>query len=146
VRTGDFVDFANNRESFGLSLTPSTRFYLGTRVSVTLAHTHQRLRWEGNPVFTANLSQLRMLHHFGVRSFVRAIVQYRVIERSTGLYTAEVEPRSEKLFTQFLFSYKVNPQTALYVGYSDGYEGSDAFDLLMRDRTLFLKVGYAIRP
>ena len=146
VRTGDFVDFANNRRSFGLSLTPSTQLYLGRRIAMTLAHTHQRLRWEGNAVYTANLAQVRALYHFNVRSFVRAIVQYRIIDREPSLYTVPVEPRSEKLFTQFLFSYKATPQTALFVGYTDGHEGSDAFDLLVRNRTLFFKVGYAFQP
>ncbi|MDX1494505.1 MAG: DUF5916 domain-containing protein, partial [Longimicrobiales bacterium] len=146
VRTGDFVDFANNRRSFGLSLTPTTRFYLGSQVAMTLGWTHQRLRWEGNPVFTANLAQIRALYHFNVRSFVRAIVQYRVIQREEARYVNPVEPRSEKLFTQFLFSYKATPQTAFFLGYTDGHEGSDSFDLLTRSRTLFLKVGYAIQP
>lgn len=146
VRTGDFVDFRNNRRSFGLSLTPSTQLYLGSRIALTLAHTHQRLRYQGSSVFTANLAQIRTLYHFNVRSFARAIVQYRIIDRDPALYTQPVEPRSEKLFTQFLFSYEVTPQTAFFLGYTDGHEGSDAFDLLVRNRTLFLKIGYAIQP
>lgn len=146
VRTGDFVDFRNNRRSFGLVLTPSTSFYMGSQVAMTLALTHQRLRYEGNPVFTANLAQIRTLYHFNVRSFVRAIVQYRIIDREEAQYVDPVTPRSERLFTQFLFSYKVTPQTAFFLGYTDGHEGSDAFDLTTRSRTLFLKVGYAIQP
>lgn len=146
IRTGDFVDFRNNRRSFGLVLTPTTSFYLGSHLATTLALTHQRLRYEGNAVFTANLAQIRTLYHFSVRSFVRAIVQYRVIDRVAAQYVDPVDPRSERLFTQFLFSYKVTPQTAFFLGYSDGHEGSDAFDLTTRSRTLFLKIGYAIQP
>jgi hypothetical protein len=146
VRTGDFVDFANNRRSFGLSLTPTTQLYIGPRLAVTLAHTYQRLGYQGDPVFTANLAESRVLYHFNVRSFVRAIVQYRVIERDAELYSQAVEPLSRQLFTQFLFSYKVNPQTALFLGYTDGHEGSDVFELRTRTRTLFLKIGYAIQP
>ena len=48
-----------------------------------------------------------------------------------------------ELFTQFLFSYKINPQTVFYVGYSDSSFGDDRVDLRRADRTLFLKVGYA---
>jgi hypothetical protein len=146
VRTGDFVDFANNRRSFGLSLTPTTQLYIGPRLAVTLAHTYQRLGYQGDAVFTANLAESRVLYHFNVRSFVRAIVQYRVIERDAELYSQAVEPLSRQLFTQFLFSYKVNPQTALFLGYTDGHEGSDVFELRTRTRTLFLKIGYAIQP
>lgn len=146
VRTGEFVDFANNRRSFGLSLRPVTQLYLGSRVAVTLAHTHQRLRYRGQAVYTANLSESRLLYHFNVRSFVRAIVQYRLIDRNAPLYTSPVDRRSERLLTQFLFSYEVSPQTALFVGYTDGREGSDSFDLQMRNRAFFFKVGYAIQP
>jgi len=44
---------------------------------------------------------------------------------------------------QLLFTYKINPQTALYAGYSDNQVADDRFSLTRTDRTLFLKVGYA---
>jgi hypothetical protein len=81
-------------------------------VALRLGHTHKRLRFGGADVYTANLSEGRILYHFSVR----AIVQYRLIERNAALYTGPVDERSEKLFTQFLFSYKVTPQTALSLG------------------------------
>ena len=40
----------------------------------------------------------------------------------------------------------MNPQTALYAGYTDAYLGSDTYDLLQAARTFFVKVGYAIHP
>jgi hypothetical protein len=55
-----------------------------------------------------------------------------------------VDSETEGLFTQFTFSYRVTPQTWLYVGYQDRYDGSDAFDLTRRTRALFLKFGYAL--
>jgi hypothetical protein len=54
-----------------------------------------------------------------------------------------VEPRSKRLFSQLLFSYKVNPQTVLLVGYSDNYSGLRDLNLTQTDRTFFLKLGYA---
>ncbi|MBT8489336.1 MAG: hypothetical protein KJO65_10980, partial [Gemmatimonadetes bacterium] len=86
------------------------------------------------------------LYHFNVRSFVRAIVQYRIIERVAAQYVDPVVPQSEQLFTQFLFSYKVTPQTAFFLGYTDGHEATDTFGLTTRSRTFFLKIGYAIQP
>ncbi len=50
------------------------------------------------------------------------------------------------LFNQFLFSYKVNPQTVVFLGYSDNQAGTQSFDLTRADRTFFAKVGYALRP
>ena len=146
VRFGDFVDFANNRRSLGLSLTPEAQLYLGRRVAFALSQTYQRLSYEGATVYTANLTQARFLYHFNVRALVRAVVQYREIDRQVAQYVDPVSPRLERLFTQFLISYRVNPQTGLYLGYSDGHEGSDVFDLQRRSRNFFLKIGYAIQP
>ncbi len=47
------------------------------------------------------------------------------------------------VFTQFLFSYKINPQTVLFLGYSDNSLGMQGIDITRTDRTFFLKIGYA---
>ncbi len=59
--------------------------------------------------------------------------------------------RRRSLFTRFLFSYKVNPRTVLFVGYSDDRLGMldpelTRTALTPTSRTFFLKVGYAWRP
>lgn len=145
-RLGDFVDFRNSRKSFGLALTPGAQLYLGKAASLRLAHTHQRLRWEGARVFTANLTEARLIYYFSRRAFVRGIVQYRLTTRDTALYVDPIGERSENVVTQFLFSYEVAPQTVVFVGYSDAHGGSEVFDLQQSERSLFIKLGYAIRP
>ncbi len=47
------------------------------------------------------------------------------------------------MFTQLLFSYKVNPRTVLFLGCSDSQLGLEDVDLTRVDRTLFFKIGYA---
>jgi len=145
-RVGDFVDFRNDRKSFGLVLTPAAQLYLGRSVSVGLALAHQRLQWEGDAVYTANLSEGRLIYHFDTRAFVRVIVQYRLTERDPTLYVNPIDAHADKLFGQFLFSYEVTPQTVVFLGYTDAYIGSDDVDLLRQQRSLFLKFGYAIHP
>ena len=98
------------------------------------------------PVYTANLYEGRVIYHFNTRAFVRAIVQYRLTERDPSLYVDPIDARAEKLFSQFLFSYEVTPQTVVFIGYSDGHVGSEDVDLLRQQRSLFLKFGYAIHP
>ena len=143
VRSGDFVDFVNNRKSFGLSLTPTVQLNLGRALAIDLGHVYQRLTFDGSRVFTANLTQTRLLYHFNVRTFVRAILQYRQVDRDATQYSSSVVPKTEQFFTQFLASYKVNPQTAVFVGYTDDHFGTDEFSLQRRERTFFLKFGYA---
>ena len=40
--------------------------------------------------------------------------------------------------------YKINPQTVLFLGYTDNYEGYENTGLPQVDRKLFLKIGYAL--
>jgi hypothetical protein len=78
---------------------------------------------------------------------VRGIFQYRNLDSASENFTYPVPDRTEELFTQLLFSYKVNPQTVVFVGYSDNYRGFDQDPLLANltqsDRTIFVKLGYA---
>jgi hypothetical protein len=99
----------------------------------------------------AHLPQVRAVYNFSVRAFFRAILQSQSIERNPEQYELPVDRRTRTLFTQLLFSYKVNPQTVLFLGYSDNALGLltaelDRTDLARTDRTFFLKVGYAWRP
>ncbi len=91
----------------------------------------------------ANLSQIRLIYNFNVRAFVRAIVQYLDVSRNPELYLFPVPDKTQTIFTQFLFSYKLNPQTVLFIGYSDNYLGMTGIDITQSDRTFFVKLGYA---
>jgi len=140
---GDRVDFANTREGDRLLLIPKVRYNLGRHVKLELDHTYERLDVEGGRLFEANLSQLRAIYQFNIRTFVRAILQYTDIQRDEGLYTFDVDPETRRLFTQLLFSYKINPQTVFFLGYSDSRMGDERIDLTQANRTLFVKIGYA---
>ena len=83
------------------------------------------------------------MYHFGTRAFARAILQYTRHRPGDRALPDPVEPRSRRLFSQLLFSYKVNPQTVLLVGYSDNALGGRDLTLTRTDRTFFLKLGYA---
>jgi hypothetical protein len=146
VRFGDFVDYRNDRETFGFAIRPQAQIDIGKSLALDLRHDFQFLSFEGDRVYTANLAQTRILYHLGVSTFVRAVVQYRKITRDPDLYLSPVDAETEGLFTQFTFSYRVTPQTWLYLGYQDRYDGTDAFDLTRRTRALFLKFGYALYP
>jgi len=54
-----------------------------------------------------------------------------------------VPARLRSISSQLIYSYKVNPRTALYAGYADGYFGDESQPLFQADRTLFLKLAYA---
>jgi hypothetical protein len=142
---GDAIDFTNTRPAERFSLEPTLTWNLGRHLKANLNHTYQRLDIDGGTLFTANLSQLRLTYQFNLRTFARLVLQNTDISRTVELYNDPegVEAESQRLFTQLLGSYKINPRTVLFVGYSDNYRGDQVVDLTQTDRALFVKVGYA---
>jgi len=145
ARIGGQVDFDNVQQGDAVRLVPNIRLNLGRHVQTELRHTYEQLDVEDGRLFTANLSQLRLVYQFNIRTFVRAIVQYTDIDRDLSLYDdpEDVDAKTNQVFSQLLFSYKVNPRTVLFLGYSDNREGDENNDLLQEDRSVFLKIGYA---
>jgi hypothetical protein len=146
VRFGDDLDVDNARAARGLRVAPDLQLDVGRHTRLELRHTYERLDVGGRRLFTARLSELRGVYQLDVRTFVRVILQYLDLHRDPRQYTATVEAEERNLFTQFLFSYKLNPQTVVFVGYSGTRLGDAGIDLTERERTAFLKVGYAWRP
>lgn len=146
VRGGETIDFVNVRQADFLRIQPSFDFQVGRRLSGELEHVWERFEVPAGEFLEANLTQTTLVYHLNVRTFFRAILQYQDVERNLALYGPGVglEPEEEELFTQLLFSYKINPETVLFLGYSDLHEGRQGVDLQQRDRSLFLKVGYAL--
>jgi hypothetical protein len=140
---GDQIDFANVQQAEQLRLEPGLRLDLGRHLRLTLDHSFERLDVGGLELYTANLTEMRATYQLNVRTFVRLITQYFDIERDTALYKSSTEASDRHLFNQLLFSFKLNPQTMLFLGYSDNSVGSESLDLTRQDRTLFFKVGYA---
>jgi hypothetical protein len=147
ARFGGGVDYANNQAATAaVQLAPAVEYRPVERVSLRFSYNFDLLDVKGGRLYAANLAQIKVMYYFNVRAFVRAILQYTDIERDPALYTFPVEPRTRRLFQQYLFSYKLNPQTVLFVGYSDNSLNAQpqSIDLLRTDRTLFIKLGYAL--
>jgi hypothetical protein len=140
---GDGIDYSNSRPATLLNLRPSIEFNIGRNLNLNFNHALERLKIKEGEILEANLSQARLIFHFNVRTFFRAIVQYTDVTRNPDLYFFPVESKDRYIFTQFLFSYKINPQTVLFLGYSDNYLSQLGIDLTQKDRTFFVKIGYA---
>ena len=140
VQAGEAVDFSHNQPADVLLLNPAAEVKLGRHINAQLNHILQRLDVDSGRLSDTNITELRLVYNINIRAFVRAIVQHVDIERDPAQFST---PEVRTLFTQFLFSYKVNPQTVLFVGYSDNQLGLQQVDLTRTDRTFFAKVGYA---
>lgn len=140
---GDRIDYANTRPGKRLLLNPGINFNIGMNLRVSFNHAFERLTVDAGRLYTANISEMTTIYQLNVRTFFRSIIQYVDYDYSADLYTFARDPEFKRLFTQWLFSYKINPQTVLFIGYSDNYFGNQDIGLTQNDRTFFVKLGYA---
>ena len=144
INVGDTIDFANVRPATRVRVAPFLRYRATRNLTLDLLYDRERLDVEGGQLYDAAVSQLKAVYQFNLRTFLRAIVQYSDIERNKDLYNFPVNARSRRVFPQFLFSYKLNPQTVLFVGYSStGLSNDQTVDVVETTRSFFVKIGYA---
>jgi hypothetical protein len=98
-------------------------------------------------LFTAEVARVRANYVFSARSLLRLIGQYVDVESDPALYTFPVDRRSGDFTGSLLYSYKLNWQTVLFLGYGDQWLRDTGFrnDLVETDRSVFFKVSYAIQ-
>lgn len=143
-RYGDQIDYANTRLGKRLQLRPYTEIKLGLHILMELDYTWEVLYIDKERLYTANISYLKFTYQFTERMFLRAVLQYVDYNRNVSLYNDDdTDPETQGLFSQFLFSYKINPHTVFFLGYSDNYYGDQDIDFIQTNRTLFTKLGYA---
>jgi len=143
VDWGDWVDFEHVRPGTFTGVAPALSWRAGRHLSLTGSVDYTTLEVDGGSLYETRVGQLKAVYQFTGRTFLRAILQHADIRRDPDLWQEPVEERSRDLFSQLLFSYTVNPRTVLFVGASEGREGTDEVSLEARDRTLFVKLGYA---
>lgn len=146
LSAGDSIDIAGSRPGDRREVAPYVEWKPGQHLRLNLSHTHSLLDIEGGRLFTADLTELRLVYQFNLRTFVRLIGQASNIERDPSLYAEEVETDVQDIFGQLLGSYKINPQTAVFLGYTSGYLDVAGSGLTETDNTVFLKLGYNWRP
>lgn len=148
ARVGDQIDFANTRLGDQVRLEPRVEWNVNEHLLFRLRSALVSLDSKnGEKIFDAQVHDLRLTWQFSVRSFLRLTIQHRDVERNQDLYIEDVQARERRVGRQLLYSYKINPQTVFFLGYSDGLEDDDDLQrLTTAERTVFLKIGYAWLP
>ena len=140
---GDWIDFDNVRPADRTRISGRIDLDLGRHLEIELEHLYSTLDVEGGRLFTARVPQMAAVWQFTTRTFVRAILQYSDIQRDQDLYEDMIDELERDFFVQLLFSYKVNPRTVLFAGYSEGGFENQDFTMTTTGRAVFLKIGYA---
>jgi hypothetical protein len=143
-RFGDHIDYDNNRLGRQLLVQPIISWNLGKSLQFKIRHTFQDFEVENQQLFTANLTDFRTTYQFDQQQFLRLILVYSDIERNPQNYTFDVDASRKGLGTQLLYSYKINPLTKFFVGYSDSaYQDDELTSLTKNQRSVFMKFSYA---
>jgi hypothetical protein len=150
IGRGEQIDYTNSRLADSTRFQPQVEWNATRHLLMRLRYTANRLSAKDGPtIFDAKLVDLRLTWQFNVRSFVRLTMQSQNIERNTWLYDdpLNTDPKTETLASQVLYSYKLNPQTVLFAGYSDNrIDDAMTGSVEQTGRTLFLKLSYAWTP
>lgn len=142
---GDHIDFTNSQPGTRFLFNPGIEYKVGRHLSVTIDHLYERFDVAAGRLYTANISYLKLAYQFNRRTFLRSIFQYVNHNYNPANYLIPVDPEYKHFFSQVLFSYKLNPQTMLFLGYSDNHFGFSVIPLTQNNRTIFLKIGYALQ-
>jgi len=147
---GDQIDFANAREGKGGEIGVQAQARPTNHLGLQFNGDRQWLnvtneQGRNGRLFTASIARLKTTYTFSARAFLRAIGQYVETRRDPGLYTSAVTRREGSFQSSVLFSYKLNWQSVLFLGYGDNRTLEESGQLARADRQFFLKVSYAFQ-
>lgn len=145
---GDKIDYTNDRLGKSTRWEPHITWNITQKLLLRLNGVSSKLDTpEGAQIFDARILDARLTWQFNLRSFLRLTLQNTEVERNQAEYIEETDAYSQDLGRQLLYSYKLNPQTVFFLGYSDQFVDDDSVDdLTISDRTWFMKIGYAWTP
>jgi len=148
---GDKIDYQNDR------LGSFDEVYLELNIQPTdhlrleISHTYSELNATSSTtqldenVYSANLTNLKLAYQFDVQSFLKLSIVYTDIDMNLN-NNPNFNPNqiNKDLSTQLIYSYKINPQTVFFLGYSDNsYQDDDLTNVSRAEKTFFSKVSYA---
>lgn len=107
----------------------------------------QRMRRDGGTAFTASVLNAGGSWQFDPRQRLRLTLQGSEVKRNQALYADAVNETARDWAAQVVYSYKINPRTALYAGASYGaFMDDDNPSLFGNTRSVFVKLSYGWQP
>ena len=107
----------------------------------------QRLHRDGGVAFDASVADLRLGWQFTPQQRLRLTLQGSQVLRDQSLYATTINETARDWAGQVVYSYKVNPHTAVYAGASYGaFMDDDNLELFGNTRSVFVKLSYGWQP
>jgi hypothetical protein len=146
---GEQPDVSNVRVGTGgtaaLSALLRPTDHLGLELLGDLQWLDETVGGRDGRLYTALVARAKAIYVFNSRMLVRLIGQYVTTRRDPSLWIEPVAARDGVFTGSALFSYKLNWQSVLYVGYGDTRALDESGALARADRQFFLKVSYAFQ-
>lgn len=166
TRAGNQIDFANGQAANGYNVRATVDVRLGKHFNIDVTQNYNTLtvrandhvldgnlvRFGSGTLFTANQTDLRLSYQFNIRSQLKLVIQYTNVVKNPNLYRANFDNDDDNnvgaikkdFATQLIYSYKLNPQSLFYMGYSDsGFQDDDLKHIERDERSIFAKISYA---
>jgi hypothetical protein len=144
---GEKIDYQNNRLADYQEFYANTRINPSSHLEIDFSYTYETLDTNEGNVYNANLVEFRVSYQFDVNSYLKLNVVYSDVDKNLDNNVSAYSKTNSDLSTQLIYSYKLNPQTVFFLGYSDNsYQDDDLNDLKRGERTLFTKISYAWMP
>lgn len=147
---GQDIDLANVRVGQGGEVTAEALLRPTSHLSLELLSSWSWLDVAapegGNArLFTAQVQRAKLVYNFSSRLYLRVIGEYVDERRDPDLYEEPVAERSGFFTGSALLAYRLNWQTAFFVGYGDDREELSSGQLVPFRREFFAKLSYAFQ-
>jgi hypothetical protein len=96
-------------------------------------------------LFTAQVERVKLVYNFSARLYLRLIGEYVDEKRDPSLYGTPPPSRVGGLSGSALLAYRLNWQTALFLGYGDDREELVTGRLVPFSRQFFAKLSYSFQ-
>jgi len=151
MQLGEIIDFTHSQLGDWTLYEPSIEWQIGKHFNLDIDYRVQTLDLPEGQLFKAELFDVRLAYQFNNRSRLSLTLQLTDIQRNVELYEDnqdsdpdnDVFGNNKRFGSQLIYSYKINPQTLLYVGYSDNaLENDNVQSIEKTDKVIFAKFSY----
>jgi hypothetical protein len=146
LENGDTIDTDNERPGKERKKQFIAELNIGKHVLLEATWEQETLDVAGGQLYTAEAQYIRLNYQFTNSSRLRLTFITEEVDRDTSLYLNQNNEYSKEnqRNVQVVYSYKIDPQSALFIGYGDNaYSDNETLASFTDEKSFFIKVSYA---
>lgn len=146
VTAGDKIDYSANRLADYKEIWTEFSWDISTHLGAEIYYAYSDLAEDEQQAngYVEQIADITLTYQFDVQSYLRLTLNYYDLHSEPNTPNAD---RYKDLGTQLIYSYKLNPQTVFYLGYSDkAAQYGELNRLTQQERSIFTKISYAWMP